>query len=98
MSPVLFFVLSGFDFAVCTAPSFQDYPVVRHLDSLYYVLWVDERLFPAKQQYAIYGARVTGDGHVLDPDGRLLFCDSTDSRFDAAFGISSFLVVCRNGC
>ena len=98
INSLLFFVLSGFDFAVCTAPSFQDYPVVKYVDSLYYVFWIDERLFSAKQQYAVYGARVTGDGHVLDPDGRFLFCDSADARFDVAFGASSFLAVCRNGC
>ena len=98
LSGFLLFAISGFDFAVCTAPSFQDHPVVAHLDTLYYVFWVDERFFSAKQQYAVYGARVTENGHVLDPDGRLLHCDSTASKFDAAFGISNFLTVCRNGC
>jgi hypothetical protein len=98
LSVLLLFAVSGFDFAVCTAPRFQDYPVVAYLDTLYYVFWADERLFPAKQQYAVYGARVTAYGHVLDPDGRLLYSDSTASKFDAAFGISNFLAVCRNGC
>jgi hypothetical protein len=95
---VLFVFMMGSDFPICTAPSFQDYPVVKQVDDLYYVFWADQRLFSSTQKYAVYAARVTADGHVIDPDGKLIFCDSAASRFDVAFGVSSFLGVCRNGC
>jgi hypothetical protein len=98
ISVFLVFILSGVDFPVCAAPSFQDHPVVRYVEGMYYVFWSDQRLFSSTQQYAVYGARVTGDGHVIDPDGKPIFCDSVASSFDAAFGGSDFLVVCRNGC
>lgn len=98
ISSLLLLTLFGLDFPICTAPSFQDYPVVKYVDGLYCVFWSDQRLFSSMQQYAVYGARVTVDGHVIDPDGIPIFRDSVASRFDVAFGISNFLAVCRNGC
>ena len=91
-------VLSGTDFPVCTAPSFQDHSVVRYVNGCYYVFWCDERFYSSTHLYAVYGARVTADGHVIDPDGKLIFCDSVNTRFGVAFGSSEFLAVCRNGC
>ena len=98
ISLFLLFAILRSDFSICTAPSFQDYPVVKQVDDLYYVFWADQRLFSSTEKYAVYGARVTADGHVIDPDGKLIFCDSVADRFDVAFGVSNFLVVCRNGC
>lgn len=72
--------------------------MVRFNDTLYYVFWVDQRFFSSLEKYSVYVARVTASGHVLDPDGKLVFCDSVTSRFDVAFGITDFLAVCRNGC
>jgi hypothetical protein len=98
ISSLLFSVFLGLDFPICTAESYQDYPVVRYINGLYYVFWTDERFFSSAQKFSVYVARVTTDGHVLDPDGKIIFCDSVTSRFDVAFGISNFLAVCRNGC
>ncbi len=98
MGTLALLVLSGADFPICTAPSFQDHPVVRYVDGVYYVFWCDERFYSSSQEYAVYGARVTSDGHVIDPDGKLIFCDSVNTRFDVAFDGSNFLAVCRNGC
>jgi hypothetical protein len=90
--------LTAADFPICTAESFQDHPVVRYVDSIYYVFWKDDRFYPSVNRYAVYGARVSLEGNVLDPDGRLIFCDSVESRVDGDFGMSHFLLVCRNGC
>ena len=90
--------LAAADFPICTAESFQDHPVVKYVDNTYYVFWIDHRFYPSLNKYAVYGARVSPEGNVLDPDGKLLFCDSADSRIDVDFGVSDFLLVCRNGC
>lgn len=94
----LIFMLLGADFPICTAQDYQDYPVTEYANGMFYVFWIDQRFYSTKQQYAIYGARITLDGHIIDPDGKLVFCDSASGRFDVAFDGSNFLVACRNGC
>lgn len=91
-------MLLGADFPICTAQEYQSFPVVEYASDMFYVFWIDRRLYPIKQQYAIYGARITPDGHVIDPDGKLVFCDSASGQFDVAFDGSNFLIVCRNRC
>lgn len=91
-------MLLGVDFPICTAESFQDHPVVTYTDNTFCVFWVDERLFGSTEQYAVFGARVTTDGHVVDPDGKLIYSDSVANRFDVAFDGTNLLVVCRDGC
>lgn len=98
MISAFLYMLLSFDFPICTAESFQDYPVVTYTDNTFCVFWVDERLFGSTEQYAVYGARVTIDGHVVDPNGKLIYSDSVASRFDVAFDCTNSLVVCRNGC
>jgi hypothetical protein len=91
-------MLLGADFPICTAQEYQSFPVVEYASGMFYVFWLDHRQYPLKQLYAIYGARVTPDGHVIDPDGKLVYCDSASGQFDVAFDGSNFLVTCRNGC
>ena len=98
ISVLLLQLLLGVDFPICTAESFQDHPVVTYADDKFCVFWADERLYGSTEQYAVYGARVTTNGHVVDPDGKLIFCDSVANRFDATFDGTNLLVVCRNGC
>lgn len=91
-------IMLGADFPICTAESFQDYPVVVFAQDTFCVFWVDERLFGLTEQYALYGARVATDGHVVDPDGKLIYSDSVANPFDVAFDGSNLLAVCRDGC
>ncbi len=86
------------DFPICTAYEFQDFPVVEHADSLFYVFWVDRRFYFVDESFAICAARVTPDGQVMDPDGKVVFRDSTADRIDVAYDGSNFFVVARNRC
>jgi hypothetical protein len=98
MNPLFVIFLAAADFPICTAESFQDHPVVKCIDNMYYVFWVDHRFYPSLTTYSVYAARVSPGGNVLDPDGKLLFCETVNSRLDVDFGISDILLVCRNGC
>ncbi len=91
---VMVLILVG-DFPVCTAPRDQYYPSVTYANDQFYVFWSDRRYYPS---YAIFGARVTKDGAVLDPDGKLIFRDESAYDVNAAYDGSNFLVVFRNGC
>ncbi|MFB0510251.1 MAG: hypothetical protein ACETVX_07115 [bacterium] len=91
----LIFLLIGADFPISTAPSYNGYPSVCYANDQYYVFWVDQRQYP---NMSIYGARVTKDGTVLDPNGVELYTDSAGYRCSAAFDGTNFLVVTRNHC
>lgn len=94
---LIHFLLSS-DFPICTAENFQDYPVVCYTGDLFYVFWIDKRFYYPNEQFAVFGARVAVDGHVIDPNGRLIYCDSTADKFDVALGGDNSLAVCRNHC
>jgi len=89
-------LIIGFDFPICTETAHQYTPVALFENDQYYVFWQDERYFVAQELYALYGARVTIDGTVLDPDGKVLFCDSAAPVLDAAYDGTNFLVVFRD--
>jgi Secretion system C-terminal sorting domain len=56
----------------------------------YLVVWTDHRLLPGE----VYGARVTQDGSVLDPDGfRITISHHEQAGPSAAFDGSNYLVV-----
>ena len=82
------------DFPICTELGVQNDPCTSYENDQYYVFWTDSRVFGF---YALYGARISTGGTVLDPDGKLLFQDSI-ARPRAAYDGSSFLVVWREGC
>jgi len=83
---------------VSTAYGAQGYPAVAYGDSLYFVAWVDLRDEVATH---IYGARVSLNGVVLDPDGIAISTAATGESFPAvAYDGTDFLVVwqdSRNG-
>lgn len=62
-------VLDPDGFAVSARPSNQARPAVTFAGGHFLVVWMDARQYPV---YGLYGARVSPDGKVLDPDGRLL--------------------------
>jgi hypothetical protein len=91
----LLLCLVGADFPISTAPNYTGYPAVCWDGNRYGVFWVDQRQLPKR---SLYGARVTRDGTVLDPDGVELYTDSAGYRCSAAFDGENFLVVTRNYC
>jgi hypothetical protein len=92
----LLFVSQG-DFPICQASNVQATPEVLFTDSLFYVFWTDFR-YSAADTYAIYGARVTTSGTVLDVDGKLLFANKAETRPAAAFDGTNILVALQDSC
>lgn len=84
------------DFAICTADTNQHVPAVLFANDQYYVFWQDERMFPTQEFMSLYCARVTKDGSVIDPDGKLIYSDSFALEFDVAYDGSNFLVAFRD--
>ena len=83
---------------VSSAPDFQWTPAVAFGGSEYFVTWQDRR-FGASAGWAIYGARVTTSGTVLDSDGILIqrqqgYNDITPA---VAFDGTNFLVLWNQG-
>ena len=91
----ILFVLVGGDFPISAAPNYTGYPSVCHANDQFYVFWIDQRHLPLM---SLYGARVTVDGTVLDPDGRELYTDSAGYNCDVAFDGTNLLAVTRNHC
>ena len=84
------------DFAICTATDNQFNPAAIFANNQYYVFWEDRRFRSIDSTIAVYGARISTAGAVLDRDGKLLLRDSiVDPR--VAFDGTNFLVVCREG-
>ena len=91
-------MLAGSDFPVCQADDYQLYPVVTYAHDQYYVFWEDRRLVASETLYAVYGARVTSDGVVVDTNGKLLFANAVHYDIDVAFDGSNFLVAFEDSC
>lgn len=70
---LLLLALAGADFPISEAPRDQLLPVVTFANDQYYVFWADYRFELEDTTYAIFGARVTPSGTVLDPEGRQVF-------------------------
>lgn len=90
---ILFF---NADFDVCTAGGNQQTPASIYANGQYYLFWQDERYFATQSLYALFGARITTGGSVLDPNGKMLYCDSAAGYIDVANSGSNFLVVFRD--
>ncbi|MEO0071632.1 MAG: hypothetical protein ABIK39_06070, partial [candidate division WOR-3 bacterium] len=90
-------VLDPQGFAISTASGHQEYPALAFGGNCYFVLWEDGRSGPSD----IYGARVTPDKVVLDPNGIFITSGVTQQEFPAAsFDGTNYLVVWqdyRNG-
>ncbi len=84
------------DFPICTAPDKQYYPCTVYAESTYYVFWSDRRFTGIDSTYAIFGSRVTANGTVIDPDGKLIFRDTAYYEPSVAFDGANFLVTFVN--
>jgi hypothetical protein len=62
-------VLDPGGFVISSANRDQNSPVVASDGSGYWVVWEDGRASGRENLYDIYGARVTAEGEVLNPDG-----------------------------
>jgi len=83
------------DFAICPAVNFSGYPAAVFTQNQYYTFWIDQRCSPLM---ALYGARVSKGGAVLDSAGVAIYTDSASYGCNAAFDGANFLVVTRNHC
>ncbi len=96
MHALITVLLINADFPICTSADHQHTPVAAFENNQYYVFWQDERFSLMQDLYALYGARVSSDGSVIDPNGKALYCDSAAGILDAAYDGISFLVVFRD--
>ena len=94
----LLLVLVGSDFPINTAFDNQYYPVVYFANDQYYVFWEDRRYVISDALYCVFCARVTTDGTVLDPDGKILFSNQVHYDIDVAFDGTNFLVAFEDSC
>lgn len=85
------------DFPICQVGDVQATPEIIFADSLFYVFWSDFR-FSSVDTYSVYGARVTVDGTVLDPDGKKIFANKAETRPAVAFDGANLLVVLQDSC
>jgi len=88
----------GADFPICTAADVQQYPCAVFANDQYYAFWIDDRYFTAESSHAVFGARVSTSGTVIDPDGKLLFNRQAGYATAAACDGTNFLVVFRDSC
>lgn len=95
MAMVLSLFLFRADFAICPAGNFSGYPAAGFVQDQYYAFWIDQRCSPLM---AVYGARVSRSGAVIDSAGVAVYTDSAGYGCGAAFDGTNFLVVTRNHC
>ncbi|MEO0189470.1 MAG: hypothetical protein ABIL18_00645 [candidate division WOR-3 bacterium] len=99
---LLIYMMFCVDFVVCSADSDQYDPCVIAGNNQYYVFWWDKR-YPQMLE-TIYGARVSSNGVVIDPNGKMLIRDSSvahsprEHASRVAYDGTNFLVVFRHGC
>ncbi len=84
------------DFSVCTATNNQCHPCVIFETGQYYVFWADYRYY--SPDYSLFGARVSTDGVVIDPNGNLLFRRQAAYDPAVAYDGTNFLVAFRDSC
>lgn len=86
------------DFPICNAADEQYYPCGVYENDQYYVFWADYRYYDVDSSQSVFGARVSADGTVLDPDGNLLYRHRTGYEPAVAYDGTNFLVVFRDSC
>lgn len=91
-------IVVGADFPICTATDVQEYPCAIFADNQYYAFWIDERYFNIEGTHCVFGARISTNGTVIDPDGKLLFERQAGFATDVAYDGTNFLVVFRDSC
>ena len=93
--PILLF---GADFPVCTEVEPQYYPTATYAFGQYYSFWSDWRYGVVNYTYALFGSRISLDGTVLDPGGKLLYRDTLKTKPEVASDGTNLLVILREGC
>lgn len=91
-------LLLGADFPVCTEADAQYYPTAIYAFDQYYVFWSDWRYGLMNYTYSMFGTRITLDGTVLDPGGKLLYRDTLKSKPKIASDGTNLFVVMQEGC
>jgi len=86
------------EFPICTAADEQYYPCGVFANDQYYVFWTDYRYDGVDSSQSVFGARVSSDGTILDPDGKLLYRHRTGYESAVAYDGTNFLVVFRDSC
>lgn len=94
----LLLCLVGAPFPVSIAETDQSLPVPAFANGQYYVFWEDHRFLSEDTTYAVFGARVSPQGMVLDPDGKLLY--RWQARYDLSVATdgSELLVAFEDSC
>jgi len=95
---MLALIFPGADFPICTAADEQYYPCALYVNDQYYVFWADYRYYDTDSSQAVFGARVSSSGTVIDPDGKLLYKNRTGYEPAVAYDGTNFLVVFRDSC
>lgn len=97
MAAFMILVFISADFPICNNNIEHYLPTVTYLGNQYCVVWKDLRLRPLHEGKAHFGSRVTKDGAVLDPDGKVISADGAGKMYMAYDGVN-FLGVSRNSC
>jgi hypothetical protein len=84
------------DFPVCTATNHQCHPRIIFENDQYYVFWADYRYY--SPDYTLFGARISEDGTVIDPNGKVLFRNQAAYEPAMAYDGSNFLLAIRDSC
>jgi hypothetical protein len=95
---MLSLVLPSADFPICAAVDEQYYPCGMYANDQFYVFWADYRYYDVDSSQSVFGARVSANGTVIDPDGKLLYKNRTGYEPAVAFDGTNFLVVFRDSC
>ncbi len=86
------------NFVICDYTANQHSPCAVYGNNQFYVFWSDLRYYSSSGLYALYGARVTNSGSVLDPNGKLLFNRQAAYPPRVAYDGVNFLVALRDSC
>ena len=89
---ILFYQMN---FPIAVDTNDQNYPTALYLNSQYYIFWNDLRYYSPDR--SIFGARISSDGVVLDPDGVEILRDRTEF-LDAAYDGANLLVAIQDSC
>lgn len=81
------------DFSICNATGFQYGPCAIYQNNQYYVFWIDQRFYHIDSSRALFGARITTTGTVIDPNGKVMFRRQAFYYPAVAYDGANFLVV-----
>ena len=89
-------VLDPLGIAISTAPEYEGYPSVSFGNGTWLVVWEDNKGGPSDDE--IYGARVDGNGNVLDGPPGIPICTYAQKQENpsVSFGNDTWLVVWEN--